>query len=237
MYEGKPNVSREDLYRQVWTEPISKLAGTFDVSGSYLARICRELNIPTPGRGYWAQLQAGRKPTKPVLPPLRAGDPILWIRSITESRSTDALPSPPEARKEIPPRRRSRAPHELLIDAKEKLSKAKPSYSSIFLSPRQHKLVDLVTSLEHLESSLALAQKLFSRLGDYGYRVMIARGEDSFRIVSIETKELPVEKKKTYYYQGNSWRPGVSTIAYLGTVGIGLSLVEMSEEEIGRAHV
>ncbi len=174
MYEDKPNVSREELYRQVWAEPISKLAGTYDVSGSYLARICRELKIPTPGRGYWAQLQAGQKPTKPILPPLRAGDPTVWIRSLTSSLDTDVLPIPPEARSDIPPCRRSRPLHELLIDAKDKFSKAKTSYSSIFLSPRHHRLVDLVTSQDHLEYSLALSQKLFSRLEDYGYRVLLA---------------------------------------------------------------
>jgi hypothetical protein len=40
------NVSREELYRQVWAEPISKLAVTYNVSGSYLARMCvDQINI------------------------------------------------------------------------------------------------------------------------------------------------------------------------------------------------
>lgn len=30
------NVSREELYRQVWEEPISKLAAAYNVSGSTL---------------------------------------------------------------------------------------------------------------------------------------------------------------------------------------------------------
>lgn len=222
------NVSREELYRQIWEEPISKLAAAYNVSGSYLARICRELNIPTPGRGYWAQLKAAKNPPKVVLPTLKAGDPTMWIRSITSSRHTDVIPIPPEHRSEIPPRKRSRSMHGLLTDAKDIFSKAKTSYSSIFLSPRHQKLVDLVTSLEHLEDSIALAQKLFSRLEEYGYRVLLANSENNFKMPKIETEETP-ENKKDEYYVNSPWRPGLSTVAYLGTVAIGLTIVEMTE--------
>jgi hypothetical protein len=228
MEEDNPDVSREELYRQVWAEPISKLAGTYNVSGSCLARICRELNIPTPGRGYWAQLKAEKNPAQADLPPLRVGDPARWIRSVTSSLYTDVLPVPPEAHSEIPPRRRSRPPHEFLIDAKEIFPKAKTSYSSVFLAPRHQKLVDLVTSREHLDDSLALAQKLFSRLEDYGYRVLLANGESTFRKPQIETKENPETTKNTDYVY-NPWRPGPSTVTYLGTVAIGLAIVEMTE--------
>jgi hypothetical protein len=44
-------ISREDLYEQVWTTPISQLAAKFGVSGSYLARVCEALNVPRPPLG------------------------------------------------------------------------------------------------------------------------------------------------------------------------------------------
>jgi hypothetical protein len=53
-------VSREELSRLVWSEPMSKIAEQFDVSGSYLARVCTLLNVPRPERGYWAKLAVGR---------------------------------------------------------------------------------------------------------------------------------------------------------------------------------
>ncbi len=46
-------VSRDELYRLVWNEPMTKAAKQFDVSGSYLARVCTLLNVPRPERGYW----------------------------------------------------------------------------------------------------------------------------------------------------------------------------------------
>jgi len=33
-------VSRDELYRLAWTEPMTKIAEQFEVSGSYLARVC-----------------------------------------------------------------------------------------------------------------------------------------------------------------------------------------------------
>lgn len=214
------NVSREELYHQVWAEPISKLAAAYNVSGSYLARMCRVLKVPTPGRGYWTQLKTNKNPPKEALPTPQAGDPTMWIRSTASSRSTDVMPLPPEPRSEIPPRRRSRPLHGPLLDAKEILSKAKTPYSSIYLSPRHHKLVDLVTSQEHLEDSIALAQKLFSRLEDYGYRILLANADNNFVTPRIETDEI-LEKKKEEYYMNAPSRPMVNTVAYLGTVAIG----------------
>ncbi|MHB9005020.1 MAG: hypothetical protein ACYC6C_13360, partial [Coriobacteriia bacterium] len=223
-----PNVSREELYRQVWAEPISKLAAAYNVSGSYLARMCRILKVPTPGRGYWTQLKANKNPSKEALPTPKAGDPTMWIRSTSSSRSIDVIPRPPEPHSGIPSRRRTRPLQGLLLDAKELFSKAKTSYSSIYLSPRHHKLLDLVTSEEHLEDSIALAQKFISRLEDYGYRILLANADNNFITISIETDEVLVKKKEEYYRE-IPWRPMVNTVAYLGTVAIGLTIVEMTE--------
>jgi hypothetical protein len=65
-------VSRDDLYWLVWSEPMTKIAERFEVSGSYLARICTLLNAPGPERGYWAKLAHGNAPPQP---PLQAPDP------------------------------------------------------------------------------------------------------------------------------------------------------------------
>jgi len=228
MGKEHPNVSREELYRQVWAEPISKLAETYNLSGSYIARMCRILKVPTPGRGYWAQLKANRNPPKEALPTPQAGDPTMWIRSTTSSRPTDVMPLPPEPHSEIPPQRRSRPLHGPLLETKEILSKAKTPYSSIYLSTRHYKLVDLVTSQEHLEDSIALAQKLFSRLEDDNYRILLSNADDNFVTIRIETDEIPENKKEEYYSNAPS-RPRVNTLAYLGTVAIGLTIVEMTE--------
>jgi hypothetical protein len=61
-------LSREDLYELAWSKPLSELSKDFGISDVALAKRCRRLGIPIPGRGYWARLDAGQKPYRPKLP-------------------------------------------------------------------------------------------------------------------------------------------------------------------------
>lgn len=61
--------NREDLYQQVWQEPMQILARRYGVSDVALAKTCRKLLVPLPGRGYWAKKAAGKRvPPRPKLP-------------------------------------------------------------------------------------------------------------------------------------------------------------------------
>jgi hypothetical protein len=67
--DEKPlTLSREDLYELAWSKPISDLAQDFGISDVGLAKRCRRLGIPIPGRGYWARVDAGQTPYRPKLP-------------------------------------------------------------------------------------------------------------------------------------------------------------------------
>lgn len=67
--ESKPiRLSREDLYELTWSKPIASLAQDFGISDVALAKRCRRLGIPIPGRGYWARVDAGQAPYRPKLP-------------------------------------------------------------------------------------------------------------------------------------------------------------------------
>jgi hypothetical protein len=44
-----------------------ELAKDFGLSGVGLAKRCRKLGVPVPGRGYWARVAAGQKPHRPKL--------------------------------------------------------------------------------------------------------------------------------------------------------------------------
>jgi len=55
-------ISRKDLYAEVWATPMMQLAARYGISGNDgLAKICRKLAVPYPGRGYWARKAAGQK--------------------------------------------------------------------------------------------------------------------------------------------------------------------------------
>ena len=61
-------ITREELYEAVWGEPIRQLAGRYGLSDVGLAKICRRLNVPKPGLGYWAKVEAGHKMPRTPLP-------------------------------------------------------------------------------------------------------------------------------------------------------------------------
>ena len=61
-------LSREVLYELVWSKPMVELAKDFDISDVALAKRCRRLGIPVPGRGYWARVDAGQQPYRSKLP-------------------------------------------------------------------------------------------------------------------------------------------------------------------------
>src|SRR5258708_8808688 len=61
-------VTREHLYDQVWTMPTQKLAKQDGILDVGLSKICRRLNVPKPGLGYWAKVDAGQVPSRTPLP-------------------------------------------------------------------------------------------------------------------------------------------------------------------------
>ena len=60
--------NREKIYEEIWLEPIQHVAKRYKLSDVGFAKVCRKLDIPRPGRGYWAMKAAG-KPV-PKRPPL-----------------------------------------------------------------------------------------------------------------------------------------------------------------------
>ncbi|MBA4387648.1 MAG: hypothetical protein C0404_06680 [Verrucomicrobia bacterium] len=84
-------LTREQLYAEVWTTPMSQLAKRYGLTDSGLAKICRKHRIPRPPRGYWQELRAGKNVRRHPLPPLKAGERELMIRiSLPDPVDVDA---------------------------------------------------------------------------------------------------------------------------------------------------
>lgn len=60
-------LTRQELYDLVWSAPIAKLSKQFGVSDRGLTKICLRHQIPVPGRGYWAKIEAGQSATRTPL--------------------------------------------------------------------------------------------------------------------------------------------------------------------------
>lgn len=68
--DGSVTISREELYRQVWQEPMTKVAPRYGLSDVGLAKVCRKYDIPRPPVGHWAKLGFGHHVEQTPLPEL-----------------------------------------------------------------------------------------------------------------------------------------------------------------------
>jgi hypothetical protein len=87
----RSRISRQQLYQEVWAEPVTKVAERYGVSGVAVAKWCRRLNVPRPGRGYWAQKSAGHRVKQVPLPDSRNGEKQYVSRPKPKERG----PAPP----------------------------------------------------------------------------------------------------------------------------------------------
>lgn len=60
---------RETLYKEIWSEPIIKVAQRYGVSDVAIHKICKAMDIPKPPAGYWRQLETGKQVDRIPLPP------------------------------------------------------------------------------------------------------------------------------------------------------------------------
>jgi hypothetical protein len=219
-------VHREKLYEEVWAEPMLKVAARYGVSSSYLARVCERMNVPRPGRGYWAQLEVGKTIPRPALPDPRPGDEIEWSRDGEPRRAGGELPKPPANTTPVPRSRRARgALHELLVDARQHFEGVKETDVG-YLRPSKRRLVDIYVSKNALERALDTSNRLFLALEDQGHRVALAPFEKHLQRPAVDERGEARRER----YDHASWSPDRPTVVYVGTVAIGLTLFELSEE-------
>lgn len=223
-----PGLTREALYELVWSEPMLKVAARFGVSSSYMARVCTLLYVPRPERGYWAKLVVGKAPKQPALPEPRPGDPLEWSRDGTPPKRARPLPKPPEKKRRKRHKARTPLPdrHPLISDAKPLFEAGRLSYSAGYLKPAKRLLVDLAVTKTGLDKALSFANQLFLTLETRGHRVLIAPSSEQFCRAEVDEREHP--EKNRYY--NNLWAPQRCTIVYIGTVAIGLTIIEIYEE-------
>lgn len=72
MFLNQEYYDREKLYKEVWERPVSKVAKDYGISDVGLAKVCRKLQVPLPGLGYWAKKAHGKEPPTPPLPELES---------------------------------------------------------------------------------------------------------------------------------------------------------------------
>lgn len=102
--------SRQAFFDLMWSRPIKDIAPKFGISDVALAKFCRKHEIPLPGRGYWAKVQAGKPVATLSLPErglgrsetITLGRDEWQGREAQEKREREQeIPPPPEFRETL----------------------------------------------------------------------------------------------------------------------------------------
>lgn len=72
-------ITRKDLFEQVWSEPMTKLAKKYGLSNVGLRKKIRKLSIPLPKRGYWQRKQFADPDPPPALPAYDGSEAIEFL--------------------------------------------------------------------------------------------------------------------------------------------------------------
>jgi len=223
---SKEPITREILYEQVWSQPMTELAIRYSVSSSYLARICTRLNVPRPERGYWAKLAVGKKVSRPGLPEARPEDELSWSRGTEEVIPNKPSPLPiQKTKRKLARNIKQSTTHHLLKNTKNLfLIGRETDYG--YLKPNKKLLVDLIVSKPGLDGAFEIANALFLALERHQHRVKIANNNERFHRYELDERNTPNNDSRYI----NHWSPMRITVAYINTVAIGFTIYEISEK-------
>lgn len=175
-------VSRQALYAEAWSMPMTKLSKEYGISDVALAKICRKLDVPYPWRGYWREKETGKTPTIPPLP--KNEDPtkqkIIICRSMLSGPSLSDEAVQRIAEERIPERKievphRLGKPHRLLSGHLTNWRSAPiDEYGAI--KDGSIRQLNIRVSRLSLPRALRILNTLFFALESRGYKVAVTEG-------------------------------------------------------------
>ena len=197
-------LKRDELYEQVWSQPIIELAKQYGLSDVGLAKICRKLKVPLPGRGYWAKRKAGRIPPRPTLPALKKNDltevivtkpelPLAEPQTLTEAERLIALESLPDNLIVVEPTLSSPHPH--VVRTRKCLRLAKPGDYGL-LHSREKGCLSVHVGPGSLGRALRIMDTLIKALESRGYPVATEASDQHTTTATVLGIPLEIELRE-----------------------------------------
>jgi len=194
MRDTEKAVDRETLYNEVWAEPITKVAPSYGLSDVGLAKVCRSLSIPLPGRGYWAKLRSGGVVKQTPLPKLKPGESgvtgLVKLPAEQAVQREAARKSTAAIRKEVTPlpsAEEGGPPHPLVVAASKRLRQRDGWPEKTLLRSAPGEVLHLSVTRDTLDRALSIADGLLKALEKYGFEFLIDAKRSMTVIRSCET--------------------------------------------------
>jgi hypothetical protein len=189
-------LSRDDLYKKVWEQPVSVVAKEYGISDVGLAKICRRLQVPVPGLGYWSKKQHG-KPVKQIpLPPPPANTTlevtINTYRKVAPDakqleRATELIDAEELEANEVRVSEVLIDPDPAVARSRKLLGKAQPEADGL-VHVADPECLPVTVSPQQLDRALRIMDALLKAFAVRGYAVTI-RNEDQHELRVVVADE------------------------------------------------
>lgn len=220
-------VTREQLHAEIWKQPMGEVAKRYGVSGTFLTRICKQLNIPRPPLGHWAKVRAGKGVTQIALPEARVWDKTEWAPHGRWEETNPPKPELTDPDVDSPaPTKRPLKRHRLIAGVLEHFQ-CEPDPDNGYLRPETHLLPDIVVSPAKLKRAFSTFRRLIAALEERGHRVTVPPLSHRYRRPSLEHEDDA--DRHDPYRRRFPWSPAFPTLVVVGKVAIGLTLFEVGE--------
>lgn len=168
-------ITRKELYDEVWSTPVSKLAPKYNLSDVGFAKFCRRCDIPRPPRGYCAKLEAGQEVKRTPLPKHdEEGEIKVHVPEPGEVEAKEKARVETEKRENLLPKievaESLRGCHRLVSDANDAFEGVKKRDDGLLQTPEGCQL-DLLVSREQLRRSLLVMSALLKAFESLGHKV------------------------------------------------------------------
>ncbi|MBT4035223.1 MAG: hypothetical protein HOB84_03590 [Candidatus Marinimicrobia bacterium] len=189
-------ISRQELYNLVWSKPVVQIAKDFGISDVAIAKICKKLNIPKPGLGYWAKKVNGKRTRTKALPLHNAGG----LESYTIRKSVEPYFEPEsefikkhreyetKAENKVIVKSTLRNSHPLVQASKAKLSN--PNTDRYKRCYPGRGALNISVSKNSIHRALLIMDALIKALSKRGYETRITGEYDSVTVVSVDGEEF-----------------------------------------------
>lgn len=200
-------VTREELFTQVWERPMTKVAADYCISDVAMKKTCDKHRIPVPGRGYWAKKAAGKPVQKALF--RKVSDPTVERISIYGSGLKD-LPEPvlaarkeakqrerlPENRIDVPTTTELGELHPKVAQTHKKLQRGKPDHYGM-VTARGEGFFEVTVGPDSVVRVSAFLHSLVTAAKERGFK--IAKGERALAfVVDGETIDVKVTEQVTH---------------------------------------
>lgn len=205
-------LTRDELHQLVWQIPMIQLAKQYGLSDRGLAKICDRMQIPVPGRGYWAKLYSGAKShSKPLKKASKSCQEVVRLYERKEEPKDDM-----NKKKDLLELQKifaelsTNTTHKLVEATKKRLENVESDDNGI-LATQTKRCLDIRVSNACMDRALNLLNMLFAVLEQRGFSIEIKEEKNSAKYLTC--LKLAGEEVQIYIKENLNSTPHILTQA------------------------